>query len=100
VPDRAAPDRKRNAAQLRDAIEKGRTGDKIAWLDPAAAPLGTDEEAGGTPPAAEAVARAHRQETIRPAESRQQDGGGRMMMALIVGLALVAIALLLLLVTR
>lgn len=33
----------------RAAIQAGLTGDKVPALDPAAAPLGTDEEAGGTP---------------------------------------------------
>ena len=35
--------------QLRHDIDRGRTGDKVAAIDPAAAPLGTDEEAAGTP---------------------------------------------------
>jgi hypothetical protein len=35
--------------QLRHDIDSGRTGDKVAVSDPAAAPLGTDEEAAGTP---------------------------------------------------
>ena len=37
------------AAQIKDDIDSGRTGDKVAGFDPAASPLGTDEEAGGTP---------------------------------------------------
>lgn len=36
-----------NAAQLRDRIDRGETGSKVPASDPAAAPLGTDEEAGG-----------------------------------------------------
>jgi hypothetical protein len=36
--------------QLRDRIDSGRTGEKIGFPDPAAAPLGTDDEAAGTPP--------------------------------------------------
>jgi hypothetical protein len=32
-------------AQLRSDIDSGRTGDKVNAHDPAAAPLGTDEEA-------------------------------------------------------
>jgi len=32
----------------RDRIDAGETGDKIAFPDPATAPLGTDEEAAGT----------------------------------------------------
>ena len=39
-----------NTAQLKAAIDAGRTGDKAAALDPAAAPLGTDEEAPGAGP--------------------------------------------------
>ena len=34
--------------QLRADIDSGRTHDKVAHSDPAAAPLGTDEEAAGT----------------------------------------------------
>ncbi|GGI22940.1 hypothetical protein [Bradyrhizobium guangdongense] len=34
--------------QLRIAIDQGYAGDKVDAIDPAAAPLGTDDEAGGT----------------------------------------------------
>ncbi|SMH54013.1 hypothetical protein SAMN02982994_3448 [Azospirillum lipoferum] len=34
--------------RLRDAIDRGLTGDKVPATDPAAAPLGTDDEAAGT----------------------------------------------------
>ena len=40
----------RNVDELRSKINSGQTGDKVPWSDPAAAPLGTDDEAGGTPP--------------------------------------------------
>ena len=36
-----------NSAQLRNEIDRGETGDKVAAPDPAAAPLGTDDEAAG-----------------------------------------------------
>ena len=36
--------------RLRADIDRGLTGDKVAGCDPAAAPLGTDAEAGGAPP--------------------------------------------------
>ena len=36
----------------RNDIDSGRTGDKIAFPDPAAAPLVTDAEASGNPPTA------------------------------------------------
>lgn len=38
------------ADSLRQAIDSGRTGEKTDWPDPAAAPLGTDDEAAGHPP--------------------------------------------------
>jgi len=56
-----------NAAQLKDDINRGRTGGKIPLFDPAAAPLGTDEEAAGTPISAAAADHARMQEIRRPA---------------------------------
>jgi hypothetical protein len=38
-----------NTSRLRADIDAGKTGDKTPGEDPAAAPLGTDEEAAGTP---------------------------------------------------
>ena len=38
--------------QLRNDIDSGATGEKIGFPDPATAPLGTDAEAGGSPPTA------------------------------------------------
>ena len=40
----------RNVDEFRSKIDSGQTGDKMPWSDPAAAPLGTDDEAAGTPP--------------------------------------------------
>ena len=45
----AEPSGAAKAAQLRDRIDRGGAGDKVAFSDPAAAPLGTDDEAAGTP---------------------------------------------------
>jgi hypothetical protein len=53
-------------SKLREDIDRGRGGDKVNVADPAAAPLGTGEEAAGTPVPPEAVATAYAQE-IRPA---------------------------------
>lgn len=39
-----------NVDQLRHAIDQGETADKVRASDPAAAPLGTDAEAGGVSP--------------------------------------------------
>jgi hypothetical protein len=41
-------DQRSTVDQLRDDIDHGRTSDKVAAPDPATAPLGTDDEAGGT----------------------------------------------------
>lgn len=38
-------------SRLRHDIDSGKTGDKVDFPDPAAAPLGTDAEAGGQPAA-------------------------------------------------
>ena len=83
-----------NASVLRGAIDKGRTGDKVAYADPAAAPLGTDDEAAGTPPTHERVAIAMRHEMRAPAPSEERSGGSHwVMIALIVaGAAALAIA--------
>ncbi|WP_201285565.1 hypothetical protein [Chelativorans xinjiangense] len=51
--------------QLRDDIDHGRAGDKVSYPDPAAAPLGADDEAGGHPPTADQVAEAMRHELSR-----------------------------------
>ena len=59
-------DESATTAQLRHDIDSGRTGSKVNYPDPAAAPLGTDDEAAGTPPSSAAVSAARRQEAARP----------------------------------
>lgn len=56
-----------NVSRLKDDINSGRTGDKVPAFDPAAAPLGTDEEAAGTPVSSAAV------EMARASENRSED---------------------------
>lgn len=79
--------------RLRDDIDHGAAGDKKGFPDPAAAPLGTDDEAAGTPPTARQREMAHDAEigrgtngpTIgpsstgdrRPISARQSEGPGR-----------------------
>jgi hypothetical protein len=48
--------------KLKHDIDRGRSGDKVDFIDPAVAPLGTDEEAAGTPPPADAIAQAYKHE--------------------------------------
>ena len=43
------------AERLRDEIDRGRTGDKVPFPDPAAAPLGPDDEAAGFAPEVERI---------------------------------------------
>jgi hypothetical protein len=49
-------------AMLKADIDSGRTGDKNPVFDPGLSPLGTDDEAAGHPPSAEAVALARKNE--------------------------------------
>jgi hypothetical protein len=58
-------------AQLRHKIDRGATGDKVNFPDPAAAPLGTDAEAGGAPPAAAERKTAYKAEVQRQPTPRQ-----------------------------
>lgn len=55
-------DRPATTDLLRHRIDRGLAGDKKGFPDPAAAPLGTDDEAAGTPPTPEQIALAHAQE--------------------------------------
>ncbi len=67
--ERAYPDR------LCHDVDSGRTRDKVAFPDPAAAPLGADEEAAGTPVSREAVVTARKIETSRTRpQERVPDG--------------------------
>jgi hypothetical protein len=66
------------ADRLRHEIDAGGTQDKVDHPDPAAAPLGTDAEAAGTPTDPAAMERAAARETGRPpaeapAEPRDRD---------------------------
>lgn len=50
------------ASRLRKEIDAGASRDKVAFPDPAAAPLGTDDEAAGTPVRRQQAASARAQE--------------------------------------
>ena len=64
--------------RLRRDIDAGRTGDKSPGPDPAAAPLGTDDEAAGTPvPPGVAVAEGERARAVGAGlDSRQNAPAG------------------------
>jgi len=48
-PKEPPPERPATVERLRRDIDLGKTRDKVPFPDPAAAPLGTDDEAAGTP---------------------------------------------------
>ncbi|MBS7590082.1 hypothetical protein KHC24_22425 [Ancylobacter defluvii] len=59
-----------NTEQLRHDIDRGRGGDKVPFPDPAAAPLGTDDEAAGTTASSERVELARNEVLHAGAEDR------------------------------
>lgn len=62
--------------QLRIAIDQGEAGSKVDAIDPAAAPLGTDDEAGGTPNSTAQIRLAAAQEIrATPTSPRQRTSG-------------------------
>ncbi|MEQ8292705.1 MAG: hypothetical protein RIA08_10905 [Roseovarius sp.] len=86
------------AARLRDHIDRGGAADKAAASDPAAAPLGTDAEAAGTPPTREEVAVAEKAEAHRapPADHKRGPAelqGARLRPGRLLALAAGAVAL-------
>ncbi len=70
----SSKDRGAAAERLRADIDSGKTGDKVAASDPAAAPLGTDEEAGGVTTPAEALEKARRAELRLGENARKGEG--------------------------
>jgi hypothetical protein len=80
--------------RLRADIDRGRTGDKVDWPDPAAAPLGTDDEAGGAPTAARTGAAVRQAESLRagvPRQNRDGIGSAWVMIAVTIVIAAVVI---------
>ncbi|MFZ5779947.1 MAG: hypothetical protein ACOY4R_07035 [Pseudomonadota bacterium] len=65
-----------NVTRLRSDIDAGKTGDKTPGIDPAAAPLGTDEEAAGTPVAPHLAEEVRRSETEPDAPRRSRQNAG------------------------
>jgi len=70
---RAKPVPTSTVAELKDDVDAGRTGDKTPGFDPAAAPLGVDDEAAGRPADPETVARMRRIEQGRSAGGALQN---------------------------
>ena len=77
--------------QLRDDIDSGRTGEKVAMSDPAAAPMGTDAEAGGAPPTSSERALAAKSAPAKPVSDRPPPNGVIVYLALVLGVAVAVI---------
>ena len=61
-----------NPSLLKKDIDQGLTGDKVSFPDPAASPLGTDDEAAGTPNSPQQVAMARSIERAQGAQAGQR----------------------------
>lgn len=85
-------------SRLREEIDHGAGADKVDFPDPAASPLGTDDEAAGTPPTASRIALASREELSTSADARRgaarRANEGAMRLELWILLAVVMLALL------
>lgn len=64
--------KKMNWSQARQATDSGKTKDKVDHPDPAAAPLGTDEEAGGARTTPEDIA-----ESVKNRGGKNSDDSSR-----------------------
>ena len=84
------------SAKLRDEIDHGQAGDKVSFPDPAAAPLGTDDEAAGHPPTPEQIAMARRLEVREDPRPRPELDGwtGKSGVKLLLGAAIILAAVL------
>jgi hypothetical protein len=82
-----------NVTHLRRDIEAGATGDKAPMLDPAASPLGTDDEAGGASPLPAELAAAPAAERSVESASTGVGGGTGPSFARILALLMLAVLL-------
>ncbi|WP_312794223.1 hypothetical protein [Tianweitania sp.] len=63
-----------SASEVRGAIDKGQTGEKVAGFDPAASPMETDAEAGGAPTVGSDEAAAAQQPSSLPRANASTHG--------------------------
>jgi len=83
--------------RLRADIDEGRTGEKVRYPDPAAAPFGSDDEAAGAAPSPEERQKEHESRIHTQAPVREEPGALLLYILLIGGIALVIIGALALL---
>jgi len=70
--------------RIRSDIDSGRTGEKVDFPDPAAAPLGSDAEAGGAPPTS---TQREMETAARPEHRPERDIPGLTLYAIFAGVA-------------
>jgi hypothetical protein len=78
--------------RLRADIDRGVTGEKVPASDPAAAPLGTDDEAGGAPPTPREIEMEARSRPTPPPQTSER--GGRPVWVWAVGVLVVVLLIL------
>ncbi len=82
--------------KLRDDIDRGRAGDKVDGPDPAAVPLGADEEAAGTPLSPDLIRQTRDVELSRlhqPPQHRHGPGHAWILICIVLILAIGVIGL-------
>lgn len=80
---------------LRRDIDRGVTGDKVPGNDPAAAPLGTDDEAAGAPPTRREIDLEARSRPVLPhADTHKRGYGGALLIGAVVMVVVVVLAIL------
>lgn len=77
---------------LRRRIDNGELGDKVSFPDPAAAPLGTDDEAAGFPPTEHESALADQQNRPAPHPTTRFMTGFTAIIVLITVVAIVSLS--------
>lgn len=79
--------------KLRHDISRGRAGDKVDWPDPAAAPLGTDDEAAGHSATPSQIAEAHKEEVLKaPVKSENKRDNGVLLYGAVISLLMGSVA--------
>lgn len=81
------------ADRLRYEIDRGRGGDKVDASDPAVAPLGTDDEAGGFPPTPAQIKQAYAYEIAPGPSSENVEDSGVLIYMCAVGFLVMLVSL-------
>ncbi len=85
-------DRSPTSDRLRHEISRGKVGDKVDHPDPAAAPLGTDDEAAGMSPTPEERRMAAATAPSDRQEKEAAVGAGSIYVAIVVAIVIVVVA--------